>query len=92
MLIEDILNGKHDDELDEIYQAIRDRESVVRKKDAKVMMHKVEVGDKVRLKDLTPKRINGKVVEVVGKKRTRIAVDLEGRRTLVPANCTEIVD
>lgn len=96
-LAEEIINGNHDADLDQIVEAIRQRRKLNRSKDTALTMATVNVGDVVVLKGLTPKYLNGNQGKVVGKRRTKIEVQMDqaigryGRMVTVPATCIDKV-
>lgn len=97
-LLEDIISGKHDSELDELSEVIRQRKKLTRSQNTALAMATIKVGDIVVLKNLSPKYVNGLKAEVIEKKRTKCAVKLVdgavGRfsgRVTVPASCMEKV-
>jgi len=92
-----ILEGKHDSELEAILEAVHQRRKLMRGASKAVAMVSLKIGDKVRLKGLSPKYVNGSTAKIVDKKRTKLVVVLDtpvGRfkgRVTVPADCLEKV-
>lgn len=97
-MIEAILSGKHDDELEAIDEAVHQRRKMIRGANKAVAFATLQIDDKVRLKGLRPKYVNGMTAKVVDKKRTKLVVILDkptGRfmgRVTVPADCLEKID
>lgn len=100
----DILDGKHDADIDALFDALREREKVVRKRRALENKASVKVGDKVRITDIRPKYLNGleaTVVQTRGRRADDILVkfgerDFSAQRYMgaevgVPANCIEVI-
>lgn len=52
------------DDLNRVWDAAKDRQKSLRARDAAVAASSIKVGDKVRLKDISPKFLCGAVVEV----------------------------
>ena len=76
-LLEDIINGKHDGEIDALYGALNQRQSLINGKKKALVMATVRVGDIGVLQNLRKHRgveINGRQVKVVEKKRSRSSV------------------
>ena len=97
-IVEQIINGDHDAELQSIVEAVRERKKLNRSKNTAIAMVSMKVGDIVVLKNLSPKYVNGLKAKIVEKKRTKFAVTLVdgsvGRfsgRVTVPASCMEKV-
>lgn len=97
-LIAEILGGSHDNSLRDIISAARQRTKLVEASNTAVKMFDLKVGDKVRLKDLSPKYMNGVECVITGKKRTKFEVKLDqpvgrfsGTGLTVPASCVEKV-
>jgi hypothetical protein len=101
-LLEEIVLGKHDDNLEKIANAITQRRKARQNKVASLNMVSLKKGDQVILKSLSPKSINGTKCEVVRKNRTRIVVKtlepsfgvgrgnlVVGELLTVPASCLE---
>ena len=93
---EDILTGKYDKELNEINEAVSARYKLVRSQKAAVAIATVSVGSIGVLTGLSPKKLNGREVEVLGKKQKRISVkftkpmQLDSNEKLpftIPAQC-----
>jgi hypothetical protein len=97
-LIEDIINGNYDDQLEAISDAVHSRKKIARSKKKAVAMATIKVGDKVTLKNLNPKYVNGSVGKIIEKRRTKLVVILDkpvGRfgagPVTVPADCLEVI-
>jgi hypothetical protein len=94
-MIAEILSGEHDSELEGILEAVHQRRKLMRGATKAVAFATLQIGDKVRLKGLRPKYVNGSTAEVVDKKRTKLVVVLDkptGRfmgRVTVPADCLD---
>jgi hypothetical protein len=96
-IVADIISGSYDSELDSIRAAISHRQSATRSAYAAVTMAELLVGDKVVLREISPKYMIGKGATVVGKRRTKLEVKLDtacGRFSkdtpiVVPASCVE---
>lgn len=91
-----IVNGEVDDSLDRIRQAIKDRENTI----ASVALYTLDVGDRVRLKGLSPKYLNGLTGTIVSRPRgnsKRFGVKLDtphprfGSTVRPPVQCVEAV-
>ena len=77
-----ILDGGYDEHLDTLRETIRDRSKDLRAKKAKINGLLLTEGDHVLLQGLSPKYLNGTVVEVVEVKKTRVTVKaIEGVTT-----------
>lgn len=72
-IVDAILAGVADDNLDAISGAIQDR----KQHRARVAFHTVKPGTKARLKNLRPKYMVGAPCEVVSKKQTRIVIKVD---------------
>ncbi len=95
-MIKDILQGKYDDQLQDILDAVTERQKLKRNVNNAVAMSTINIGDKVRLKELRPKYINGEKAKVVKKYRTKFGIRLDkgtvGKFSGVikcPASCLE---
>lgn len=95
-----IIEGKADDALDRIADALRARMKIVRNTKALSVKAGLNPGQKVRLKGITPKYLNGLVgtVEPATRGGTRVAVRFPQGTTgtfsnpmVVPAGCLEVV-
>ena len=95
-IINSLLSGELDSELDEIQLAIKERRKLIRATKAAGSMLSLKVGDRVTLHGLSPKRINGMEGKVVSKQRTRVTVMMDsgtGYGTItVPAQCLDKVE
>ena len=84
-LLHAIIDGEHDANLAEIFAAIRDRQQIVRTINDSKALATIKVGDKVVLKGLSPKYLNGAECEVVAGPKTsrskRISVKLLDPKT-----------
>lgn len=69
-----ILDGSYDEELSAISDAVRSRMKDVRDQKAKLNGLTLKPGDRVTMHGLTPKLLNGQIVEVVEINRTRATV------------------
>lgn len=93
----DIINGKYDEELDTIQEAVRQRIRLNRSTEALTNMVEIKIGDTVRFLNIRPKYMVGQEAVVVGKKVSKLVVRLKqptGRfngDTTVPASCVELV-
>lgn len=72
-IINAIINGDADDNLEGIVAATRERGQAK----GRAVFHTVKVGDQARLKNLRPKYLIGAPVTVIGKKSTRIEVEID---------------
>jgi hypothetical protein len=97
-IITDILQGKFDADLASIITAAGERRKLVSKALAAVTLHEIGVGQKVRVLNIRPSYMIGKVGKVVEKTRTRFVVEFEGEvgrfgsgKVTVPASCVEAV-
>ncbi len=95
-IVLDILQGKHDGDLDAIQAAVTERRKLVRKTVGAVTLREIGVGQKVRLLAIRPKYMIGKIGIVVDKTASKFVVDFideTGRfgrgRVTVPASCVE---
>ena len=92
-----IISGMMDSELDAISKAIDTRKKLLRETKIALTMSDLKIGDKVKLRDLRPKYINGIVAEVVKLNRTTVAVRMperSGRFSGIvncPASCLDKV-
>lgn len=83
-----IVNGTFSNsELREINEAIETKNRM----NSMALSTQMKVGDKVRLSGLSPKRINGMIVEVLGINRTTVKTRVEGVLSSVPISCCEVV-
>jgi len=69
-----VLDGQFDADLEALSNAIRSRRKDVTAKNAQMNALFLKPGDKVTLNGLSPKTLNGAVVEIVEVKKTRAAV------------------
>lgn len=72
-IVDAILSGAADDDLDALTSAIKDR----KEHRARVAFHVVKPGTKARLKNLSPKYMVGAPCEVVSKNQTRIVIKVD---------------
>lgn len=72
-LLADIIAGVHDDNLDNLIDAARNRQKAL----AQASFYTWKPGDKATLQNLRPKYMIGAPVTVVGKRKTRISVDID---------------
>jgi hypothetical protein len=94
-LLSEIINGDHDDDLQSIQDACRERKKLNRSKDTALAMSTLKVGDVIVLKGLNPKYINGCQGKITEKRRTKFTVRLDdgqhtgrfGKTVVVPATC-----
>lgn len=70
-LIEEIVTGKWDDDLERLDEAIRARRKEERRKQAEINRLTLLPGARVRLKNLSPKYLNGLEGEVVEQQHGR---------------------
>jgi hypothetical protein len=61
----DIIKGHHDEELDAIYRALKQRHKALQQAAGLILEHAFNVGDRVELKDVKPKYMNGHKGEIV---------------------------
>ena len=101
-----IMDGEHDDQLDVLSNAIRERMKAKRDRDAQITAMLLKKGDRVTMKGLSPKFLNDEIVEVVEVKQKRVAVkaieEVTGLRAAqrigfhggctVPLTCVEVVE
>ncbi len=72
-LLADIIAGVHDDNLDNLIDAARNRQKAL----AQASFYTWKPGDKATLQNLSPKYMIGAPVTVTGKRKTRITVDVD---------------
>lgn len=99
-----ILAGEYDDDLATISEAARQRRKDVSAREAKLNGMTLKPGDRVTLHGLSPKLLNGAVVEVTRVDRTRVlvkpiddvtdflAAQRLGHGSRVPLQCVTRVD
>jgi hypothetical protein len=97
-IVTDIISGVHDSELDSIREAVHERRKLTQNETAAKNLIEIIVGDKIVLKDISPKYMIGAIATVTGKRRTKLEVKLDspvgrfGESTVVvPASCVEKV-
>ena len=98
-IVTDIISGVYDSELNSIQEAIRQRRKLTKSAHAAVTMTELKIGDKIVLKEISPKYMIGMAATVTGKRRTKLEVTLDiacgrfGTTTpiVVPASCVEKV-
>jgi len=101
-LTDGIWLGEWDDHLDWLEKAARARRKEIDRKAGALLKASVRIGQRVRLKGLSPKYLNGNIAEVVetsGRGR-RVAVKLTtdvgryraGMSVRCPASCLEIIE
>jgi hypothetical protein len=98
-ILDSIRSGEQDANLDTLSEAVRDRIKGTRAVNAANSLMEIAIGQPVRLKDLSPKYVNGLTAKVVGKGRSRFQVVLDsppagGRfngTVTVPATCVEAI-
>jgi len=96
-MLTEILRGDFDKDLDKIQSALNSRKKILKQVRAATLIASVAVGDKVKLKNLRPKYINGVIGEVKKINRTTITISLPnsvgrfGSVVNCPANCLEKV-
>lgn len=76
-IIQAVLAGDVDDDLDGISGAINDRRRSLRATQSRLVFHTLKPGDKVRLVNLRPKYLVGEIATVVRKNQTRVVVTLD---------------
>jgi hypothetical protein len=93
-LVMDIITGKHDADLGEIISTAIRRRKIVADEKATVTFHEIDVGEEVRLGNIRPKYMSGRVGIVVEKTRTKFVVQFsEGngryshQKATVSASC-----
>ena len=93
-----IVRGEFNDDLDRLSNAIKTQRKEARSREAAVNRLTMLPGSRVRLKGLSPKRLNGKrgtIVENKSRHKTALAVEMDvvdARETnpiYVPAGCVE---
>ena len=97
-ILTEILTGDHDAQLDAIVDAVKQRRKASRNAAATINLASIAVGDRVVLKDVSPKYMIGQTATVVDKRRTKIEVRLDnpvGRFSdvlglVVSASCVEL--
>ena len=95
----EILQGKHDGDLDLLETACRQRRKLLRGATAAVTMATIKIGDTVRIKDISPKYLIGATAKVTGKRQTKLEIQFEkshrryraGIAIVIPSSCVEIV-
>jgi len=97
-IVTDIISGVHDSELDSIREAVNQRRKLTKSAHAAVTMTTISIGDKIVLKEISPKYMIGETATVTGKRRTKLEVKLDspvgrfgGGTIVVPASCVEKV-
>lgn len=92
----DILDGKHDEDLDQLFEALRVRDKALRVQRNLEARASLCVGDRVTLKDLSPKRLNGCQGLIVGEGGRHFHVKLDddyragpdaGKTVGIPPGC-----
>lgn len=79
-MINEILDGALDDELETILEAIRNRQVVLRQKETLRKKGEFKVGDKVKFQGISPKYLNGikaTIVEMSGRKSGTVLVNVD---------------
>lgn len=88
-LTTDIVRGLHDDDLDEISEAIKARRKLNGKIDGMSKFAALQVGDRVTLSATArPKYLAGVSATVTKKNRTRVVIDLDERAGRFHTNIT----
>jgi hypothetical protein len=95
----EILQGKHDSDLDLIETACRQRRKLLRGATAAVTMATVKVGDTICIKSISPKYLVGVTAKVTRKRQTKLEIEFDeshgryraGSTVVIPASCVEIV-
>ena len=100
-LIEDILNGKHDEDLESLSNALNGRKKIIREQKTAIALCSLNVDDIVVLRNLTPKYVNGSKGIITEKRRKKFSVKLIdpsyrvrqrfSGNVVVPATCIEKV-
>jgi hypothetical protein len=94
-----IIDGKWDDALQSLEDAIKSRHKIVRNQSAAKNVLSIKVGDEVTLKGLSPKYLNGALVTVIEKNKDKFVVQIpistsmrkwSGSTPTVPAACLEV--
>ena len=98
-IAEKIIKGELDNELNDIVDAIKMRRKANREQTVALNMITISVGDPAKLKGLTPKRLNGRKVQILKKNRKTIKCKFTdsvsdsrfpvGSIVTVPASCLE---
>jgi len=76
-IAKDIILGKHDAEITQIINAVRERQKLIRSANTAVNISEIEIGSKVKLKNISPKYMNGERATIIGKKRTKFTAKLD---------------
>lgn len=98
-IIQQIMNGDFDNNLTDMVEAIQERRKLTRFQNNFIAMVDIKIGDTVVLKGLKPSYVNGLKAKVIGKKRTKLSIEIIsgqdtgrfGRFVTVPADCLEKV-
>jgi hypothetical protein len=96
-IAKDIILGKHDTEISQIMEAVRERQKLVRSTENAIALSEIDIGSKVKLKNIRPKYMNGEVATILGKKRTKFSAKLDVPTERFPgiftisASCVELV-
>jgi hypothetical protein len=103
-LLAGIIDGDHDEALDSIAEAVRERRKAVRDREGRLNALTLKPGVRVTLKGLSPQYLNGAIVEVVKVNTSRVVVtSIDGVTSLraagrirsgstVPLSCVEAVE
>jgi hypothetical protein len=83
-----IAKGEFDSELSVLWDLIKDRKRYLNEQKTVALRYSLKKGDKVKLVGLTPKHLNGRIVEVIEVRKTRITCDIPSRGlATVPISC-----
>ncbi|MHC4297987.1 MAG: hypothetical protein ACYS7Y_11840 [Planctomycetota bacterium] len=94
-----ILEGKYDSDLERIEAVCRERRLFLRAVKSATTMASVQVGNRVKIKNISPKYLSGATAIVTGKRRTKLEIELEkthrrfhaGTPLIIPSSCVEII-
>lgn len=80
-ILTQIYNGDFDDRLDLLGAAVKARRSLLRASGNIIAIAALDIGDAVRLKNISPKYMVGKTAVIVGKGRSRFQVRVDNPPT-----------
>lgn len=94
-----VLEGKYDDDLERIEAVCRERRLFLRAVQSATTMVAVQIGNRVRIKNISPKYLVGATAKVTGKRRTKLEIEFEetrrrffkGTTCIIPSSCVEII-
>lgn len=92
-IIEEVMKVGSETELFSIHDAIKLRQTELRRRDLMQTKNDLKVGDTVRLKGLRNRELNGRVGKVEEIRRTRAAIDLGDTLVpvLIPLTCLDVI-